>query len=212
MYVQFTSCVDWDYAQSYRLNARIIIKVFAWIYSKLRVKINSMNVLRGRPENILSQHSGCWLLRFNPLPSPLNGPQKYKNFLMFQFKKGCLNLLDTSIQVAHSHRIREIAFLYWYSRAVGNNARVLPSLKIDFQSQGRGCVLTWIYKCWFNYVLVCHMLILCQTSALINSKFYSNLIPVKCHVYLSMVLCQFSACKFFFISVKFSAITWYLYI
>ena len=71
--------------------------------------------------------------------------------LMFQFNKWGLNLLYISIQIAHSYHIRGIAFL-WYSRAVGNNTRVLPSLNIDFQSQGRGCVFTWIFKCWLDCV------------------------------------------------------------
>ena len=95
----------------YRRNVRIVIEVFTWIYSKLRVQINSMNALRGRPENILRQLNGCWSLRFCPLLSPLNGPEKYKNFLMFQFKRRCLNLLDISIQVAYSHHIRDITYL-----------------------------------------------------------------------------------------------------
>ena len=70
--------------------------------------------LRRRQQNISVQLSGFWRLSFYPLPlsSPLSGlHKKFKNFLIFHFKKQGSNLLEIPMQIAHSYYVSLSSFL-----------------------------------------------------------------------------------------------------
>ena len=76
-------------------------------------------------------------------------------------------------------------------KAMRDSALILQNTTISlFKRFGNGFLISgmWVpFKCWFYfdfiyvdfYQHVCHMLIVCHVSAVINQMFYSNAIPVK---------------------------------